>query len=153
MLNPTLEPTIFTWILVCFGMLFIFLPMLYIQILTAVNPHSQKTKDIIIGKNEDFRDKTHLRMSLGLAWSDLLIWLPILLIGSIGVLLGTVWGYLLWSASGILSVYINIHLWVAEKEYVYPSAGWLKYYTYFWGFFIYWGLLTAVYSIVRLVNL
>ena len=91
-----LKPTVITWILVIFGALLIFLPMLYAQLLMALRPHSQKTKDLLIGKGEDWRDNTHLRMSLGTAWADLIVWLPLLVAGSIGVLLGQVWGYALW---------------------------------------------------------
>jgi hypothetical protein len=145
-----LEPTILTWILVVFGFVFIFLPILYAQLLVVRNPHSQKTKNIVIGKNQDYRDKTHLKMTVGLAWADLIIWLPLLLVGSIGVLLGHSWGYILWALSGAISVYINIKLWFSEREYVYPTAGPLVYYTYLWGFFVYWGIAVVAYSVFRL---
>lgn len=39
--------------------------------------------------------------------------------------------------------------WFTEKEYVYPSRGPLKYFTYYWGFFVYWGAATLVYSALR----
>jgi len=147
-----LQPTIVTWILVIFGIVFIFLPMVFVQFLVVLKPHSQKTKDIIIGKGEDFRDKTHFRMSYGLAWADLLLWLPLLAVGSIGVLLGQVLGYILWAVSGAISVYISIILWIVEREYTYPAAGPLAYYTYYWGFFVYWGLAVVIYTVLRMTN-
>ncbi len=147
-----LQPTLITWILIVFGIVFIFLPLLYAQILVVLQPHSRKTKDLIIGKGEDYRDKTHFRMSYGLAWADLIFWLPLLLAGSIGVILGQAWGYSLWAASGAISVYVSIKLWFSEREYVYPVAGPLVYYTYLWGFFIYWGIATIVYTVFRLAN-
>ena len=122
-----LTPTFVTWMLVIFGALLIFLPMLYAQLLMALRPHSRKTKDLLIGKGEDWRDRTHLRMSLGAAWADLIVWLPLLGAGSIGVLLGQVWGYALWAAAGAISVYINVILWFSEREYVYPARGALVY--------------------------
>lgn len=73
-----IKPTFITWILVIFGALFIFLPMLYTQLLMALRPHSQKTKDLLIGKGEDWRDKTHFRMAWGAAWADLIVWLPLM---------------------------------------------------------------------------
>jgi len=124
-----IKPTLITWILVVSGALLIFLPILYAQLLMALRPHSQQTKDLIIGKGKDWRDKTHLRMSLGIAWADLIVWLPLLSAGSIGVLLGQTWGYALWAASGAIAVYISIILWFSEREYVYPTCGPLVYYT------------------------
>ena len=147
-----LEPTLITWILIIFGLVFIFLPMLYVQLRMVLRPNSRKTRDIIIGKGEDWRDKTHFRMSLGAGWADLMIWLPLLAAGSVGVILGQVWGYALWAASGAISVYVNIILWFSEREYVYPACGPLVYYTYFWGFFVYWGVAVVVYTVLRLAG-
>lgn len=144
------ELTIVTWILLIFGWSFILLLALIAQILVASQRDSQKTKNLVIGKGEDYRDKTHRAMTYGIAWSDLLIWFPLLIIGSIGVILGQTWGYALWLASGAISVYISIILWFSEKQYVYESAGPLAYYTIYWGFFVYWGLTVIIYSILRL---
>jgi hypothetical protein len=147
-----LQPTPVTWVLVIFGALLIFLPMLYAQLLMALRPHGQQAKDVIIGKGEDWRNETHFHMSFGAAWADLLIWLPLLVAGSIGVLLGQAWGYALWAASGAISVYINVILWFSEREYVYPTQGPLLYYTIYWGFFVYWGIAVAVYAALRLAG-
>ena len=147
-----LQPTLVTWILVIFGAVFIFLLLLYAQLLMVLRPRSQAAKDILIGKGEDWRNETHFRLSHGAAWADLLIWFPLLVAGSIGVLLGTAWGYALWAASGAISVYINIILWFSERKYVYPAQGPLAYYTVYWGFFIYWGIAVVVYAALRLAG-
>ncbi len=146
------QPTFVTWILVVFGVVFVFLPILYAQILMAFRPRSQKAKNIIISKGEDWRDKTHFRMSYGIAWADLIFWLPLLAAGSIGVLLSQGWGYILWAVSGAISVYISIVLWFSEREYVYPSLGPLAYYTIYWGFFVYWGIAVVAYVVLRLAG-
>ena len=115
-----LEPTTVTWALVIFGVVAIFLPVLYAQVLMVTRPDSQATKDLLIGKGDDWRDKTHFRSALGYAWADFLVWFPTLLAGSVGILLGHHWGYVLWGASGVISVYINVVFWFSEREYVYP---------------------------------
>lgn len=144
-----MQPTIVTWILVIFGAITL-LPLLLIQLLMLVKPNSQKTKDLIVAKGADWRDKTHFRSALGFAWADWLIVAPLLITGSTGVIIGYAWGYVLWGAAGSISLYINIVLWFLEKEYVYPSRGALAYYSYYWGFFVYWGALALVYSAMRL---
>ena len=144
------KPSVLTWILVIFGVVFIFIPIVYVQLNVAVNPDSQRTKDMIIGRGEDYRDNTHVRVSYGIAISDLIFWLPILAAGSIGVILGRKWGYILWGVSGAISVYISIVLLFTEYQYVFPAVGPLMYYTIIWGFFVYWRVAAITYATLRL---
>jgi hypothetical protein len=144
-----IQPTLITWIIAIFGAI-TFLPLLAVQFLMLLKPNSQQTKDLIISKGEDWRDKTHFKSALAFAWADLLIMLPLLISSYIGVFSGQMWGYILWIALGILSIYFSIVFWVMEKEYAYPSFGPLAYYTYFWGFFLYWGIAAIIYSILQL---
>jgi hypothetical protein len=103
----------------------------------------------MIGKGKDWRDETHFSLNLGFAWTDLLFFVPLFVAGSVGILLGQAWGYMLFGAAGACSLYINITLWFVEKKHVYPALGPLRYYTYFWGFFVYWGGLALAYSTLR----
>lgn len=144
-----MQPTIITWVLLISGAITL-APLVLAQLVMLIKPHSQQARDILVAKGEDWRDKTHFRSALGLAWADWLLVVPLVITGSIGVILGHAWGYVLWSAAGSISLYINIVLWFMEKEYVYPSRGALAYYTYYWGFFVYWGALVIAYSVVRL---
>jgi hypothetical protein len=144
-----LQPTVVTWILVAFGIITV-IGLLYAQLLLLREPQGQKAKNLIIGKGEDWRDKSHFRFSYGFAWADWMVWMPLIVSGTIGVSLGQAWGYVVWGAAGIISLYANVVLWFAEREYVYPSCGPLAYYTYYWGFFVYWGILSIVYAGLRL---
>lgn len=147
-----LAPTPVTWLLVLFGLITC-LPLFFAQLIILRTPKGQKAKDVLIGKGEEWRDHTHFRSAYGMAWADWILWLPLLALGSTGVLLGAVWGYVVWAGAGAISLYINVVLWFLEKEYVYPSVGPLRYFTYFWGFFVYWGGLAVFYSILRLATL
>ena len=144
-----MQPTFVTWVLVVFGVVTL-MPLIWAQLAMLIRPDSQETRDLIIAKAEDWRDKTHFKLSLGAAWADWLFFAPLFVSGSIGALLGRPWGYVLFGAAGACSLYINIILWFTEKEYVYPALGPLKYFTYFWGFFVYWGALALAYSVVRM---
>ncbi len=144
-----MHPTSVTWALVVFGIVTL-IPLFLAQLSMLVRPDSEGTKNLLIGKGEDWRDKTHFRMSLGGAWADWLFLTPLFLAGSIGVLLGQPWGYVLFGAAGACSLYVNIILWFTEKAYVYPTRGPLRYYTYYWGSFVYWGALALAYSAIRL---
>ena len=143
------EPTLVTWIILSFGVITCG-PLLYAQLVMLLQPNGQKAKDILIGKGEDWRDKTHFKSAYALALADWIFFLPMFVAGIIGVLLGEIWGYLLFAVAGAISLYINIFLWLFEREYVYPAVGPLAYYTYIWGNFIYWGTAALVYSLLRL---
>ncbi|MEW6387146.1 MAG: hypothetical protein AB1491_06495 [Thermodesulfobacteriota bacterium] len=144
-----LEPTLITWILVISGLI-IFAPPLYMQILAVKNPHSQKLKDLLIGKGEDYADRTHFLFCYGTGWADLILQFPPLIIGSLGVLLGRAWGYLLWMAVAAIAIYVSIILWFIDREHVLPKCGPLAFYTYYWGIWVYWGVAVFIYSLVRI---
>jgi hypothetical protein len=145
-----MKPTIFTWILAIFGAI-TFLPLMVAQFIMLLKPNSQQAKDLIIGKGKEWRDHTHYRSALAFAWADILIILPLLILSTVGVFSGQLWGYTLWLVLGILSIYFSILFWVLEKSFTYSAVGWLAYYTYFWGFFLYWGVGALVYSIIIII--
>ncbi len=143
------EPTVINWILAIFGTV-TFVPLLVAQMVMILNPSGQKAKDILIGKGGGWRDKTHFKSALAFAWADWLVIMPLLVAGNTGVLLGQMWGYVVWIVLGAISVYFSIVFWILEKEIVYPANGPLKYYTFVWGNFLYWGLAALVFGIFRL---
>jgi len=143
------QPTMITWVLIIFGLVTC-LPLLFAQFVMLKEPEGKAAKDILVGKNEEWRDKTHFKSQYGLAISDWFIFFPLFIIGIIGMLLSSYWGYLLFAVSGAIQLYINVALWFLEKEYVYSKKGPLKYYTYYWGNFIYWGAASLIYGTYRL---
>ncbi len=147
-----MKPTVVTWALVVFGAITL-VPLIGAQISMLLSPDSRRTRDLIIGEGEEWRDQTHRRMALGAAWADWLFFGPVFIAGSVGVLLGATWGYVLFGAAGACSLYINMILWFTEKDYVYPSRGPFRYFTYYWGFFVYWGALALVYSALRIAGI
>jgi hypothetical protein len=144
-----LQPTIITWIIIIFGFITC-IPLFYAQLVLLMQPNSKKARDLMIGKGENWRDKTHFRSALGAAWADWVVELPLLISGTVGIIFGFTWGYVLYGAAGAIQVYINTILWFQEKGYVYPSHGPLAYYTYYWGNFIYWGTASVIYALLRL---
>ena len=143
------QPTVSTWILILFGLITCF-PLLLAQLVILIDPEGEKAKDILIGKGEKWRDKSHFKSAYSMACADWLIFLPLFTLGIIGIFKGAYWGYILFAISDAIQLYINIFLWFFEKDYVYPSQGPLKYYTYYWGNFIYSGAASVLYGIFRL---
>lgn len=145
-----MKASIITWILALFGAI-TFLPLMAAQLIMLLRPNSEKARELIIGKGEKWRDHTHYKSALAFACADLLVILPLLIASYMGVFQSQLWGYVLWLALGVLSIYFSILFWVMEKAYTYPSKGWLAYYTYYWGFFLYWGIGAVVYSTIQIL--
>ena len=143
-----MDPTAVTWVLVAWGVVTL-VPLALVQLAFLVSPHSPRSKEWLIGAHEDWRDRTHFRFSLGAAWADWLVTLPLFVGGVVGMALGEAWGYVLFGAAATISLYVNVILWFTEKEHVYPSRGPLRYFTYYWGFFVYWGVVALAYSVLR----
>jgi hypothetical protein len=60
---------------------------------------------------------------------------------------------MLFGSSGAIVFYINLIVWFTGKEYSYPEVGPLAWFTWYWGFFVYWGALALVYSVMRLIGI
>jgi hypothetical protein len=82
------QPTIITWILIIFGLITCF-PLLFAQLVILKEPKGKKAKDILIGKGEEWRDKTHFKSQYSLAMTDWLIFVPLFILGIIGILLNS----------------------------------------------------------------
>ena len=67
-----IEPTITTWIIAVFGSI-IFTLLLVSQLVIIIKPKSQQAKDILIGKGENWRDKTHFKSAYAFAWTDWIV--------------------------------------------------------------------------------
>ena len=145
-----IEPTLVTWILLVGGAV-TFLPLLVAQTMMIFQPRSKATRELLVGKGEDWRNETHFKTALAFAWADWLVIFPLLILGGWGVIEGLVWGYVLWLALGCISIYFSVLCWIVEKEYTYPSRGPWVYYTYYWGFFLYWGIAAIIYSLIQLI--
>jgi len=143
-----LEPTPLTWILSIIGVV-IYLPAVYIQARAVASPHSQKTKDLLVGKGGDYHDRTYFNFCQGTGWADLTMTLPLCLLGSVGVLFGRPWGYMAWLAGAFITVYIHLVLLFIEGRHIYEKWGPLAFFTYGWGLWVYWALVVIGYSLVR----
>jgi len=141
--------SVITWLIIIFGII-TFLPLMYSQVMLLIKPNGRLSKDLIIGKNLDWRDKTHQESALAFAWADLLIVLPTIIIGTIGILSEQIYGYLVIMIPGAIAIYFSLVFWVMEKKYSYTSIGYLAYYTYYWGSFLYWGVGVLINSILTI---
>ena len=69
------QPTIITWILLIFGLITC-LPLVVAQLVILIDPEGKKAKDILIGKDEEWRDRTHFKSAYSFAFADWIIFFP-----------------------------------------------------------------------------
>ena len=147
-----LKPTLLTWILSIAGII-LYLPAVYIQVLALVRPHDQKTKNLLVGKNEDYHDKTYFLFCQGTAWADLGIQISFVLIGCVTVLFGYLWAYMIWFAGAFITIYIHLVLIFVEGKHITKKMGFLAFFTYAWGLWFYWSIIVVIYSFVRMASI
>jgi len=68
-----IKTTLITWIIAVFGAI-TFLPLIFAQLIMLLKPNDQKTKDLLIGKGEDYAIKY---ISIGWCFNILYIFLGI----------------------------------------------------------------------------
>ncbi len=80
-------PTIITWILIISGLITC-VPLLCTQFMFILNPHGKRVRDIVIGKDKDWRDETHFQSAIGGSRADWIVFAPPFIPGMAGVILG-----------------------------------------------------------------
>ena len=90
-----MEVTLSTWLVSVFGLLLMGL-LLVVQAIAVARPRADWTIKNVNGGSPDQTDPTaYFAFSQGFAWADVFFWAPLQLAGSVGMLLGAKWGFLL----------------------------------------------------------
>lgn len=143
--------TLFTWLVAVAGLLIIGL-LAALQLVALVNPRGAWTVENVYGGDPDGTDpKAFFAFYRGYAWSDPIFWAPFQVVGSIGMLLGERWGFLLALIGSVPFWYtaIPIFVWDREMGFRRPTV---TYWVFVWGMFPAFGVLEMVYCFVRLLG-
>ena len=84
-----------TWAVAIAGLMLMGL-LAGLQFVAVVNPRGEWTINNVYGGSPDATDPTaFFAFNQGWAWADVFFWAPLQIAGSIGMLLGERWGFLL----------------------------------------------------------
>ena len=122
-----------------------------VQWIAVARPQTEWTIKNIYGGGPDITDPAaYFATNQGWAWADAALWAPIQLIGSVGILLGERWGYLLALAASIPYLYtaIQIYIWDRDLSFRKPGAT----YWIIWAIFPLFGAIQGVYTFARLLD-
>ena len=146
-----MDVTPMTWIVAIGGLALIAL-LGGAELVALVRPRSEWTIANIYGGSPDATDPTaYFAFNQGLAWADTVFWAPLQIMGSIGMLLGERWGFLIALVASVPFWYtaIPIFMWDRDLGFRKPTA---YYWVVVWGIWPAFGILEGVFCFVRLLS-
>ena len=145
-----MEVTVLTWIVGVAGLLIMGL-LAVLQLVAVVNPRGEWTIENVYGGDPRSTDpKAFFAVNQGYAWADTFFWGPIQITGSIGMLQGHRWGFLLALIGSVPFCYTAITIFVWDRDMGFRQNT-LVYWVFVWGMFPAFGVLEMVYCFARLV--
>jgi hypothetical protein len=146
-----MEVTILTWMVAVTGLLLIGL-LVALQLIAVINPRERWTIENVYGGNPDATDPAaYFAFNQGQAWADAFFWAPLHIAGSVGMILGQQWGFLLALAASVPLWYSAILIFVWDRDLGFRRNT-FGYWVVVWGMWPVFGALEGIYCFVRLME-
>lgn len=146
-----MEVTLLTWIVGVGGLLLMGL-LAAAQLVAVINPRGEWTIENVYGGDPSKTDpKAYFAFNQGYAWADTVFWAPIQIAGSVGMLLGLRWGFLLALIGSVPFWYSAIPIFIWDRDMGFRKNT-VTYWVFVWGMFPAFGVLEMVYCVVRLMD-
>ena len=146
-----MEVTWLTWIVAIGGLVLIVL-LASLQMVAVVRPRADWTITNVYGGDPNSTDPTaYFAFNQGFAWADAIFWAPLQILGSIGMLLGERWGFLLGLAASVPFWYTAIGIFIWDRD-LGSRQNTFNYWVVVWGMWPAYGILEGVYTFVRLLE-
>ena len=115
-----------------------------------VRPRAAWTVDNVYGGTPDATEPTaYFAFNQGFAWADVFMWAPLQVAGSIGMLLGERWGFVLALAASVPFVYTAFPMFIWDRALGFQKPT-FNYWVVVWGMWPAFGVLEGLYCFVRL---
>lgn len=146
-----MDVTLSTWIVAIAGLAIIGL-LGALQLVAVLRPRDDWTIENVYGGTPDDTDPTaYFAFNQGFAWADVFLWMPLQVSGSIGMLLGESWGFLLALAASVPFVYTAFPMFVWDRDLRFRQPT-FTYWVVVWGMFPAFGVIEGVYTFMRLLG-
>ena len=146
-----MEATTATWAIALIGLGLISL-LAALQLVAVARPRSRWTIDNVYGGSPDDTDpKAYFAFNRASAWADPFLLAPLQIAGSIGMLLGHRWGFLLALMASVpfWSTAVFFYFWDRDLGF---RRNTISYWVLTWGMWPVFGVVEGVYCFVRLVE-
>jgi hypothetical protein len=145
------EVTAATWVVAIAGLALILL-LGGLQLVAVLRPRSAWTIENVYGGSPDTTDpKAYFAFNQGYAWADAIFWAPLQVAGSIGMILGYRWGFLLALVASVPFWYTAIPIFIWDRDLGFRRNSFI-YWVVIWGMFPAFGIVEGVYCFVRLLE-
>ena len=146
-----MEVTAATWFVAIAGLLLMLL-LGGLQLVAVLRPRSAWTIENVYGGSPETTDPTaYFAFNQGYAWADAIFWAPLQIAGSIGMILGYRWGFLLALVASVPFWYTAIPIFIWDRDLGYRRNT-FTYWVIVWGMFPAFGIVEGVYCFVRLME-
>ena len=140
-----------TWILAVGGLVLIGL-LGSLELVALLNPRGGWTIRNVYGGDPSRTDPVaYFAFNQGWAWADVVFWAPFQVAGSVGMLLGERWGFLLALIASVPFWYSAIPIYIWDRDLGFRERT-LTYWVFVWGMFPAFGVLEMAYCLTRLLE-
>ena len=146
-----MEVTLLTWIIGLLGLLLMGI-LAAIQLIAVIKPREDWTIRNIYGGDPSSTDpNAYFAFNQGFAWADVFFWGPIQIVGSIGMILGHRWGFLLALIGSVPFWYTAITIFIWDRDMKFRQNTFV-YWVFVWGIWPMFGVMEMIYCFVRLMR-
>lgn len=122
-----------------------------LQLVAVLRPRANWTVTNVYGGSPDETDPTaYFAFNQGIAWADTALWVPIHIVGSIGMLAGQRWGFLLVLAASLPYIYTAFNFFIWDRD-LGSRQNTLFYWVVVWGMWPVFGVIQGAYTFARLL--
>ena len=123
-----------------------------LQLIAVLRPKSIWVIENVYGGRPEATDPTaYFAFSQGFAWADAFFWAPLQIAGSLGMLLGQRWGFLLALMASVPFWYSAIPIFIWDRDLGFRQNT-VFYWVIVWGIFPAFGVFEGLYCFVRLLE-
>ena len=122
-----------------------------LELVAVLRPRAPWTIENVYGGDPNTTDqKAYFAFNQGYAWADAVFWAPLQIAGSIGMLLGVRWGFVLALVASVPFWYTAIPIFIWDRDMGFRQNT-LFYWVVIWGMFPAYGVVAGVYCALRLL--
>ena len=145
-----MDVTTFTWIVAIVGLVMIFL-LGGLQLVAVLRPRAEWTIKNVYGGSPEGTDPTaYFAFNQGIAWADPFFFVPLQVAGSIGMMLGERWGFLVALAASVPFIYTGITIYIWDRDLGFRQRT-FNYWVVVWGMWPAFGIVEGIYTFGRLI--